>query len=51
MVALSNRARHVAFLNQSSRAFEAKHRVIIRSNEVTVSGRFLGLIPLPAVFL
>ena len=38
----------IAFLNQSSRAFEGKHRVVIRRNEVTVSGRFLGLIPLPA---
>ena len=38
----------IAFLNQSSRAFEGKHRVVIRRNEVRVSGRFLGLIPLPA---
>jgi len=38
----------IAFLNQSSRAFEGRHRVVIRSDEVTVSGRFLGLFRLPA---
>jgi len=38
----------IAFLNRSNRIFEGSHRIIIRESGVSVSGKLLGLIRLPA---
>ena len=38
----------IAFLNHSNRIFEGKHRIIIRESGVSVSGKLLGLLRLPA---
>ena len=38
----------IVFLNRSNRIFEGNHRVIISESGVSVSGKLLGLIRLPA---
>ena len=38
----------IVFLNRSNRIFEGNHRIIISDSGVSVSGKLLGLIRLPA---